>query len=99
MISQNTLSTLAVIAGAAAAGFWAAAWWFGISIPWAIAATVISASLGVAAAGIGFYRSKTNLNPGILSSAGWVWNIRTLASSFKEIVYPVLIASETTVTA
>ncbi len=89
MIAQNTLSTLAVIAGVAAAGFWAAAWWFGISIPWAIAATAISASLGVAAAGIGFYRHKTNLDPGILSSASWAWNIWTIASSFKEIVYPV----------
>ncbi|AUB31628.1 hypothetical protein [Spiroplasma floricola] len=97
-ITQNTLSTLAVTAGIAAAGFWAASWWFGISIPWAVAATAISASLGVSSAGIGFYRQKNNLNPNILSAVSWALNIRTIATSFKEIVYPVLIISETTVT-
>ncbi|ALD66317.1 hypothetical protein [Spiroplasma cantharicola] len=98
-IAQNTLSTLAVVAGIAAAGFWAAAWWFGISIPWAVAATAVGASLGVASASIGFYRQKHNLNPNLLSAVAWSINIRTLASAFKEIVYPVLIMTETTVTA
>ncbi|WP_339031103.1 hypothetical protein [Spiroplasma endosymbiont of Cantharis nigra] len=98
-IAQNTLSSLAVVAGIAAAGFWAAAWWFGISIPWAVAASATSASLGVASASIGFYRQKHNLDPNLLSSVAWALNIRTIASAFKEIVYPVLIITETTVTA
>ncbi|AGM26534.1 hypothetical protein SSYRP_v1c09470 [Spiroplasma syrphidicola EA-1] len=97
LTAQNSLATLSALAGVAAAGFWAAAWWFGISIPWAIAATAISASFGVAAAGIGFYRSKHNLSPGIINAATWAWQIRTIASSFKDIVYPILAASETVV--
>ncbi|WP_339034932.1 hypothetical protein [Spiroplasma endosymbiont of Cantharis rufa] len=98
-IAQNTLSSLAVVAGIAAAGFWAAAWWFGVSIPWAVAASATSASLGVASASIGFYRQKHNLDPNLLSSVAWALNIRAIASAFKEIVYPVLIITETTVTA
>ncbi|WP_339020180.1 hypothetical protein [Spiroplasma endosymbiont of Atherix ibis] len=79
-IAQNTLLTLTVVAGIAAAGF------FWISIPWAIAA-----------AAIGFYRNKNNLNSSALKAASWALDIRTIASAFKEIVYPILIVSQTTV--
>ncbi|WP_375317354.1 hypothetical protein [Spiroplasma endosymbiont of Virgichneumon dumeticola] len=43
---------ITISAAVAAAGFWAAAWWFGISIPWAIGSTAISALDGGVAARI-----------------------------------------------
>ncbi|KAF0850718.1 MAG: hypothetical protein EIB84_03845 [Spiroplasma poulsonii] len=44
-IVNTGIYTAATIAEIAAAGFWAAAWWFGLSVPWAIAATTLGAAL------------------------------------------------------
>ncbi|WP_419334828.1 hypothetical protein [Spiroplasma endosymbiont of Sarcophaga variegata] len=52
--------TATTIVAIAAAGFWAAAWFFGISVPWAIAATVVAASPGVTTAGISYYLNINN---------------------------------------
>lgn len=51
-ISKTVFITISAVAAVAAAGFWAAAWFFGISVPWAIAATEISTVTGLVASGI-----------------------------------------------
>lgn len=40
---SKNIMTMSLISSASAAGFWAAAWWFGISIPWATACTTAAA--------------------------------------------------------
>ncbi|MDY2887328.1 MAG: hypothetical protein SOT25_00930 [Malacoplasma sp.] len=45
--NRNVLITSCVIASTAAAAFYAAAWWFGITIPWAIACTMAATQFGI----------------------------------------------------
>ena len=45
--NRNVLITSCVIASTAAAAFYAAAWWFGITIPWAIACTTAATQFGI----------------------------------------------------
>ena len=52
-IARTVLITVSATSAVLAAGFWAAAWFFGISIPWAISATLVSGITGSAAAGLG----------------------------------------------
>ena len=51
-IAQTVFITVSATSAVAAAGFWAAAWFFGISVPWAISATLVSAITGTVAAGL-----------------------------------------------
>lgn len=57
----RTCSSLSVAAGLVAAGLWAAAWFFGISVPFAIAATAASAALAISAATISWFLQVNNL--------------------------------------
>lgn len=50
-IARTTFATISATAAVAAAGFWAVAWWFGFSTPFAVTCTLASAfSGGIAAA-------------------------------------------------
>ncbi|UNF61579.1 hypothetical protein [Spiroplasma poulsonii] len=90
--------TATTIVAIAAAGFWAAAWFFGISVPWTIAATVVAASLGVTTAGISYYLNINNeYQNNLIKSIRVTLSIRTLAHSFWDIVFPILTANVTVV--
>lgn len=58
-ILGRTCSSVSVATGLVAAGFWALAWAGGISIPWAVAASTVSATLGILAAMITLATSIT----------------------------------------
>ena len=94
-ILDNALSTTAAVAAVAAAAFWAAAWFFGFSVPWAIAASAIAAVLSVAAAGLGTYINNYHRSSSWINAVYWALQIKGIASTFKEVLYPLLVVSET----
>lgn len=73
-ILDTTLLTIAVISDIAAAGFWAASWFFGISVPWAVAATSLAAALHVIQNAVHVFL----VNNKTLESTNW-WGIITWA--------------------
>ncbi|WP_426549177.1 hypothetical protein [Spiroplasma endosymbiont of Glossina fuscipes fuscipes] len=91
--------TATAIVAIAAAGFWAASWFLGLSVSWAIAATTVVASLGVTVAGISYYLNVNNkYRDNIIKSIKMALSIRTLAHSFWDIIFPILTANVTIVT-
>lgn len=71
-ILDTTLLTIAVISDIAAAGFWAASWFFGISVPWSVAATSLAAALHVIQNAVHVFL----VNNKTLESTNW-WGIIT----------------------
>jgi len=68
-IARTTLITISVASAVAAAGFYAAAVFFGLSIPWAVASTAISVATGAAAGGISV--ALTNYEVGLKHRYGF----------------------------
>lgn len=82
----NVLTGLAVtsaVASVAAAGFWAAAWWFGITIPWAIAATSLAVSLTANTIGVAILKDKiqTPINKGYVNNSTKINNVDLLVKT------------------
>ncbi|AUB31768.1 hypothetical protein [Spiroplasma floricola] len=90
----------AIALAAAAAGFWAAAWWFGISIPFAIDCARVAAVLTVCSAGLGLtvaaFREKLNSIWDVLT---WSLNSYRLYSTIGQIAIPKLLIVKTTLSA
>lgn len=98
-IAKTTFTTISAAAAISAAGFWAAAWWFGISIPWAIGSTAVSALAGGIAAGISITLVKydnelSGIDKATISAAATY----KLGHIFYAVLKPLLIGSGATAT-
>ncbi|MBE4704150.1 hypothetical protein [Spiroplasma platyhelix] len=99
-IEKAIFTTITATSAIAAAGFWAAAWWFGISIPWAIACTTISTVSGgittaLNGALVEYDKELSKIDKAII----WGSMIYYLGHIFYKFAYITLIAGATTVTA
>lgn len=98
-IAKTTFISVSATAAIAAAGFWAAAWWFGVSIPWAVGSTTASALAGGIAAGINIALVKyDNELSGIDKAAISFASIYKLGHIFYAVLNPLLIGSSATAT-
>lgn len=90
--------TISIAAAIAAVGFWAASWWFGISIPWAIGATIVSVATGVVA--LLFDTAATLFNPQlseikkISKITALLPELYKLAKKIYQMIFDVLIGEE-----
>lgn len=99
-IESTIFTTLSVAAAVAAAGFWAAAWFFGISIPWALAATAVSIATGILLAGINISLVKYDKELNGINKASLTFGVTyKLGNIIYEILKPILITVEGTLTA
>lgn len=99
-IAKATITTMAATAAVAAAAFWAAAWFFGISVPWATDCTAISIFLGGIVAGLNiaielYDKTLNNLDKMFLSGEAVI----NLGAMFGRIAWKVLVTATTTATA
>ena len=84
------LASVTAVASVAAAGFYAAAWWFRITLPWAIACTGIAAISGITSGVIKTLASLIDNNKSILSKAGTTsWNILLGAVKVKTLMLSI----------
>lgn len=98
-IAKTTFVTISAAAAVAAAGFWASAWAFGVSIPWAIGSTTASALSGGIAAGINislvkYDKELSSLNKASISFAATY----KLGHIFYSTLNPLLIGATATAT-
>lgn len=83
-IVDTAIYTAATISEIAAAGFWAAAWWFGISVPWAIAATTLGAALYTIYYGINTFLDNNNIaKKNLWDDLLWAKDITLFAGSIS----------------
>lgn len=77
------LAVTSAVASVAAAGFWAAAWWFGITIPWAIAATSLAVTLTANTIGVAILKDKIQapINMGYVTRSTKINNIDSLVNT------------------
>lgn len=77
------LAVTSAVASVAAAGFWAAAWWFGITIPWAIAATSLAVTLTANTIGVAILKDKlqTPINKGYVNNSTKINNVDLLVKT------------------
>ncbi|MCL8210902.1 hypothetical protein LT336_00646 [Spiroplasma sp. JKS002671] len=101
-IAEPIFKTISAGAAIAAAGFWAAAWWFGITIPWAVGCSILSVSAGLIAAALNeailFFDPAMNQ---ILREIELEENTRKLyelGARLYQMLYEVLIAGQISVT-
>lgn len=99
-VYKVTFATLSATAAVAAAGFWAAAWWFGISIPWAVGATLASTLTGAAASGITIALVKYDQEMDRLVKAGSIFGATfSLGHIFYSILNPIFVGLSASATA
>ncbi|AOX44092.1 hypothetical protein S100390_v1c07560 [Spiroplasma sp. NBRC 100390] len=101
-IVNTGIYTAATIAEIAAAGFWAAAWWFGISVPWAIAATALGAALFTVYYAINTFLIDNDIsNKNLWDDLLWAKDITFFASSvsYSLIYNTAVLVAEGTLTA
>lgn len=99
-ISKTTLTTISATAAIAAAGFWAAAWWFGISIPWAVASTIASTLTATASSSISIVLVKYDQELNKFVKVGTVFgSVFSLGHIFYNVLNPVFIGLATAATA
>lgn len=77
------LAVTSAVASVAAAGFWAAAWWFGITIPWAIAATSLAVTLTANTIGVAILKDKLQapINKGYVNNSTKLNNVDLLVKT------------------
>lgn len=77
------LAVTSAVASVAAAGFWAAAWWFGITIPWAIAATSLAVTLTANTIGVAILKDKLQvpINKGYVNNSTKINNFDLLVKT------------------
>lgn len=77
------LAVTSAVASVAAAGFWAAAWWFGITIPWAIAATSLAVTLTANTIGVAILKDKIQvpINKGYVNNLTKLNNVDLLVKT------------------
>lgn len=83
------LAVTSAVASVAAAGFWAAAWWFGITIPWAIAATSLAVTLTTNTIGVAIMKDKLQapINMGYVNRWTKINNIDSLVNTVNRSVF------------
>ncbi len=99
-ISKVTFTSVSAAAAIASAAFWATAWWFGATIPWAVGSSVASALAGGIASGISIALIKYDeeLNKW-KKSGGALTAIYSLGHIFYRILNPLLIGATATAAA
>ncbi|WHQ37491.1 hypothetical protein [Spiroplasma sp. SV19] len=101
-IINTGIYTAATISEIAAAGFWATSWWFGISIPWAIAATSLGAALYTIYYAVNTFLIDNDIsNKNLWDSLWWVKDITFFATSLSySLIYnTTILIAEGTITA
>ena len=101
-VIKIAIYTAATISEIAAAGFWAASWGFGISVPWAIAATTLGAALYTIYYGINTFLKNNNIaKKNLWDDLLWAKDITLFAASISySLIYnTALLASQGVVTA
>lgn len=83
------LAVTSAVASVAAAGFWAAAWWFGITIPWAIAATSLAVTLTANTIGVAILKDKLQapINMGYVTRSTKIDNIDSLVNTVNPLAF------------
>lgn len=83
------LAVTSAVASVAAAGFWAAAWWFGITIPWAVAATSLAVTLTANTIGIAILKDKIQapINMGYVNNWTKINNFDSLLNTVNRSVF------------
>lgn len=99
-ISKVTFTTISATAAVASAAFWATAWWFGATIPWAVGCSVASALAGGIASGISIALIKYDEALDKWQKAGGaLTSTYNLGHIFYRILNPLLIGASATATA
>ncbi|AGY41366.1 hypothetical protein mflW37_2990 [Mesoplasma florum W37] len=101
-LAKITFATASATAAVAAAGFYAAAWWFGITLPWAVGCTTASAFCGTAAGGISlallkYDKKMSDLDKASSAVSGAISLAHVLSKTTTAILY-TLTASVTPLT-